>query len=138
MKVDQLQAPMAATLGGTEYFEVESVNVGARFAVWVTLPLRYGKEPNAVYPVIYQPDGNLSAPLTAPVHPLLTEDPINPIVPFIQVNVGYVGEDVKRALAVRARDLLPPGEPLAPGTSPAMMDALVDVGILDKIGADLY
>ena len=96
------------------------------------------QEPNAHYPVIYQPDGNLSTPLTTPSQGLLRDDPINPIVPFILVNVGYAGEDVPRALAVRARDLLPPGEPLAGGSTRSMMDALVDAGLLDKHGADLY
>ena len=41
MKIDHLESPMSATLGATKYFEVQSEQVGARFAVWVTLPLRY-------------------------------------------------------------------------------------------------
>jgi len=65
---------------------------------------------------VYLPDGNLAAPLTAPTHPMLAVDPINPIAPFVQVCVGYVGDDAPRMLAIRARDLLPPGKrcPTAP------------------------
>lgn len=138
MKFEVSAPPMSAMLRATRYFEVESAIVGARFAVWVTTPARYDAEPNARYPAIYQPDGNVAVPLTAPVASLLPDDPINPIQPFIQVSVGYVGQDAERGLAVRARDLLPPGEPLSIGVDESSMQELVQAGLLDAEGAELY
>ena len=132
------QPPLSAMLPATRYLEVESTRVGARFAVWVTLPPRYEQERDASYPVVYLPDGNLSAPLTVPAMALLRDDPINPIRGFIQVCVGYTDEDAKRHLAVRARDLLPPGEPLPPGVDETAMQGLVQAGFLDQAAADLY
>ena len=51
---------------------------------------------------------------------MLSSDPIAPIEPFILVCIGYCGEDARRTLAVRARDLLPPGEPLPEGAEQSM------------------
>jgi hypothetical protein len=68
----------------------------------------------------------------------LRDDPINPIKPFIQVCVGYVAEDAGRLLAVRARDLLPPGEPLAPGADEGTLVRLPAAGILSEADARLY
>ena len=138
IKTVEKQPPLSAMLPATRYYEVESTSVGARFAVWVTIPPRYESEPDKSYPAIYQTDGNFSAPLTAPLSALLRDDPINPIVPFIQVSVGYAGEDAKRELAVRARDLLPPGEPLMAGTNEESMARLVKAGALDPVGAEIY
>jgi predicted alpha/beta superfamily hydrolase len=138
MRPIEKQPPLSAMLPATRYYEVQSARVGASFAVWITLPPRYDQEPNARYPAIYQPDGNLSTPLTAPAAALLRDDPINPIVPHIQVNVGYIGEEASRALAVRARDLLPPQEPLPEGLNESSMQALVQAGLLDQTGAELY
>ncbi|MEO8450649.1 MAG: alpha/beta hydrolase-fold protein [Gemmatimonadota bacterium] len=137
MPLVELQPPMSATLPGSRYFEVDSRLAGARFAVWVTTPQTYGAEPDRRYPAVYLPDGNLSAPLTAPTHQMLQHDPIHPIRPFIQVCVGYAGEDAARMLAVRARDLLPQGEPLPDGID-EVMPALVQTGVLDQPTADLY
>ncbi|WP_186526283.1 alpha/beta hydrolase-fold protein [Leekyejoonella antrihumi] len=78
------------------------------------------------------------APLTAPHTMMIRDDPINPIQPHIQVCVGYVGPDVDRQLAVRARDLLPPGEPLLPTTSAESLNLLVEAGLLDADAAKLY
>lgn len=130
--------PLAATLPGTRYFELTSEAVGAEYGVWVTTPPRYESESDRKYPAIYLPDGNLTAPTTAPVVEMLRDDPINPIDPFIQVCVGYVGDDVNRLLAVRARDLLPPGEPLLPTTNAETLDLLVQAGYLDAEAARLY
>jgi predicted alpha/beta superfamily hydrolase len=130
------QPQLEAMLPNTRYFEVESRRVGGRFGVWVTTPATYAAEPDRRYPAIYQPDGNFAAPMTATA--LLAFDPIHPIRPFIEVCVGYVGEEARRMLAVRARDLLPPGEPLSPGTDENSMAALVKIGLLDQVGADLY
>jgi predicted alpha/beta superfamily hydrolase len=132
------EPPLTSMLPHTRYFEVDSKQIGARFAVWVTTPPTYEADPNRRYPAIYLPDGNLAAPQTAASHALLAFDPIHPIRPFIGVCVGYAGEDAARILAVRARDLLPPGEALSPGTDENSMKALIQVGILDQVGADLY
>lgn len=133
----EVEAPMSSVLPTTKYFEIDSERVGARFGVWVTLPPRYDVE-DVSYPVIYQPDGNKAAPTTAAAHGLLRDDPINPIRPFIQVCVGYPGADARRMLAVRARDLLPPGEPLLPGDHEAGMEKLVTAGLLSEPDARLY
>lgn len=138
MKWEMLEPLMSTMLPATRYFEVESPSVGARLGVWVTTPPRYDAEPDVTYPVIYQPDANVAVPLTAPVASLLRDDPINPIRPFIQVSVGYVGQDAERGLAVRARDLVPPGEPLSIGVDESSMRELVQAGMLDAEGADLY
>ncbi|WP_225844154.1 alpha/beta hydrolase [Streptomyces albus] len=130
--------PLAAMLPGTRYFELKSEAVGAQFGVWVTTPPRYESETERRYPAIYQPDGNLTAPQTASAMQMLRDDPINPVRPFIQVSVGYIGEDTTRLLAVRARDLLPPGEPLLPTTNTESLDLLVQAGYLDADAAKLY
>jgi predicted alpha/beta superfamily hydrolase len=136
MPLVELAPPFAATLPFTRYFEVDSWNVGARFAVWVTVPAMYGAHLDRHYPVIYLPDGNLTVPQTA--SQMLEFDPINPISPFVHVGVGYVGEDARRMIAVRARDLLPPDEPLPTGTIEASMKWLYDAGVLDRFGLELY
>jgi len=116
----EARADLSSVLPTTQYFEIDSRRVGARFGVWVTLPLRYARE-DVDYPVVYQTDGNKAAPTTVPAFGLLRDDPINPIRPFVQVSVGYVGDDVPRRLAVRARDLLPPGDrsPPVPTSRPS-------------------
>jgi predicted alpha/beta superfamily hydrolase len=138
MELIELGLHSSAILEATRYFEVESERVGARFGVWVTTPARFALDEGRRYPAIYQADGNLATPVTAPALWLLPSDPIAPIQPFIQVSVGYVGDDAKRMLAVRARDLLPPGEALPAGTDETSMAALVELGVLDQVGAELY
>ena len=126
---------LSSVLPSTLYFEFDSDHVGARFAIWITLPPRYASE-DVSYPVIYQPDGNKAAPTT--INLLLRDDPINPIKPFIQVCVGYAGEDAHRMLAIRARDLLPPGEPLPPGIDESIIDSLTGAGMLSESDARMY
>jgi predicted alpha/beta superfamily hydrolase len=135
--LSESQPPVSATLSNTRYFEIDSVLAGARFAVWITTPPLYERETTQRYPAIYLPDGNISAPQTVPSNEMLRFDPIHPIRPFIQVSVGYAGEDAARMLAVRARDLLPPHEALPPGVE-AGMAGTVSAGILDEAGAQLY
>lgn len=127
--------PIASVFDQTRYFEIDSKLAGARYAVWVTVPLTYAVDPMRRFPIIYQPDGNSRVLHSMPV----AYDPIAPIQPFISVCVGYNGQDARRRLAVRARDLLPPGEPL-----PTMYDedtifnSIVDSGYLDREGCELY
>jgi predicted alpha/beta superfamily hydrolase len=135
--LEPIEASLSSVLPSTRYYEVESRAAGARFAVWVTLPLLYGTQPGRQYPVVYQPDGNKSAPTT--VNSLLSDDPIHPIEPLIQVQVGYTGRDAGRMLAVRARDLLPPGEPLdATNAGEAAMARLVAANLLTGPDAEYY
>ncbi|MDT9601014.1 alpha/beta hydrolase [Sphingosinicella rhizophila] len=129
--------PLSAMLPNTDYFEIDSVRAGARYAIWVTRPAHYERQSGKRFPVVYMPDGNGAAPQTAPRIELLASDPINPIRQFIQVCVGYTGADADRSLAVRARDLLPPGEALPPGVEEGMR-ATVETGLIDQAGADLY
>ncbi|WP_456695652.1 alpha/beta hydrolase [Aeromicrobium sp. P5_D10] len=135
--LEPIEASLKSVLPSTRYYEVESQAVGARFAVWVTLPNLYATQPERRYPVVYQPDGNKSAPTT--VNALLSDDPINPIEPLIQVQVGYTGQDAARMLAVRARDLVPPGEPLDPANaSEEAMASLVAANLLTEPDAEYY
>lgn len=135
--LQELGGDLSTVLPTTRYFEIDSVNAGARFAVWITVPPRYDRE-EVSYPVVYQSDGNKAAPATASAHGLLRDDPINPLVPFIQVCVGYTREDAGRRLAVRARDLLPPGEPLPAGADESTIDTLPAAGLLSRADAELY
>lgn len=130
---------LSSLLPFTRYFELYSNHVGGRFAIWVTVPPDYANanHPEHRYPVIYLTDGNAAVPQTAP-YQLLTLDPIYPICSFIQVGVGYVGDDAPYQLALRARDLLPPGEPIPRGVSETSMQRLVELGILDAVGVKLY
>jgi uncharacterized protein len=137
MRLTELSPPFAAMLPFTRYYEFDSAHVGARFGVWVTVPAMYLAQPERRFPAIYLSDGAQAVPQTAGAQ-LLHLDPINPILPFVHVGVGYVGADALRQLAVRARDLLPPGEPILPGVSEQSLQRLVDVGILDSVGVKLY
>jgi len=128
---------MSTLLPSTRYFEIDSAIAGARYAIWVSTPGGYEQAKTARFPVLYLPDGNSAAPSFATRMPYLQIDPINPIQPFIMVCIGYPPEDAPKALAVRARDLLPPREPLPPGVEQGM-DATVQAGLLDRAGANLY
>jgi predicted alpha/beta superfamily hydrolase len=127
---------LSAMLGLTRYFEVDSRIAGARYAIWVTIPPQYQQAPNQRFPVIYQPDGNLAAAAHASVHALACADAINPLKPYIQVCVGYTGEEARLASAVRVRDLLPPGEP-APDGLDARLTLAVEAGLMERDNADL-
>lgn len=129
--------PAWARLPNTRYFEVDSAIAGARYAIWVTVPPQYKSDPDGRYTVIFAPDGNNMAPAAAPRLQVLSADPIAPIEPFILVCIGYCGEDAERTLAVRARDLIPPGEALPEGAEQSM-GKVVAMGLLDQAGADLY
>jgi predicted alpha/beta superfamily hydrolase len=131
------QFPEWARLPNTRYFEVDSAHAAARYAIWVTVPPQYESDGEERYTLVFAPDGNGMAPGAAPRMQMLSADPIAPIEPFILVCIGYCGEDAGRTLAVRARDLLPPGEPLPQGVEDSM-SKVVTMGLLDQEGADLY
>lgn len=86
---------------------------------------------------MFQTDGNLLAPMTAPIYGPVHHDTVNPISPSIQVSVGYPTGALGRVVAQRARDLVPPGEP----ASPAVLDSIdpaVAAGLLTEPEAELY
>ncbi|WP_409187007.1 alpha/beta hydrolase [Amycolatopsis sp. VS8301801F10] len=100
---------MPAPGAATEYFEIDSAAVGARFAVSVFLPRGY--ERDGAWPLVYATDGNIVAPLTEGLRGALTDrQQARPVEPYVQVNVGYVEEDAPNQLVLRNRDLVPPGE----------------------------
>jgi predicted alpha/beta superfamily hydrolase len=94
-------------LPDTEYFEVTAQS-GHRYAVWVTTPPGYAESTDPL-PLIYVVDGNWAVGLTAPLI-VAQSDPFLSVAPYIQVSVGYAGEEAADWAHVRNRDLVPPGE----------------------------
>lgn len=127
----------AGMLRRTEYFEVDSVKTGARYAIWVTLPHDYDKDDKRSFPAIYMPDGNGMALVAAAASGGNAAELIMPLESTIQVCVGYADDDIALSLAVRARDLLPPKEYLIPGTLEGLRD-IGDDGWISRDMARLY
>lgn len=96
----------------TQYFDIGSQVVGARFGVWITLPAQYEADRTRAYPIVYQMDGNLFFPATAPFHQGGESDQLSPHIPFIMVSVGYSQDESHAWPWLRIRDLTPPGEPV--------------------------
>ncbi len=121
-------------LADTEYFEMRSGS-GHDYGVWVTTPPGYNRA-SAQAPVVYVLDGNWAVGLTAPL--IVTQmDPMQRIQPYIQVSVGYAGEDAQNWDRLRNRDFVPAGEPLAT----ALIDAVemgVQAGGTTREEADAY
>lgn len=122
-------------ISDTDYFEIDSPTVGARFAVWVTRPLVYAALPDNVFPALYVTDGNLAAAVTAPYSALFGADLIGPMEPYVQVSIGYPGATVAEANSIRNRDLLPPNEPV-PLHLTAALEGAVEAGALTREQAD--
>lgn len=129
--------PIASMFPHTRYFEIASEKADARYAIWVTTPIAYDRDPQRKFPTIFMPDGNRNSSLAASVCDLSDWDLMDRFEPTIQVCIGYTEEDADRALAVRARDLLPPKEALPTGMVESMR-ANAENAILDKAGTDLY
>ncbi len=97
-------------LPDTDYFELRSRG-GRDYGVWVTTPPDYDPATTQA-PVVYVLDGNWAVGQTAPL--IITQkDPLQQIQPYIQVSVGYAGEDAQHWDRLRNKDLVPPGEPIA-------------------------
>lgn len=97
-------------LAGTDYFEMRSSR-GHDYGVWVTTPPGYDPATTRA-PAVYVLDGNWAVGMTAPL--IVTQaDPMQRIQPYIQVSVGYAGENAQHWDRLRNRDLVPPGEPIA-------------------------
>lgn len=122
--------------GATEYFEVESTSVGARFAVWVTTAPTYAQDDQVDYPVLYVTDGNYSVGQTAPLA-VMQSDLALPIAPYLQVTIGYAGADAQDWGRVRNRDLVPPGEPVPPAMR-GSLEMAVDNGLMTRAEAEAY
>ncbi|MBM7517097.1 alpha/beta hydrolase [Nocardioides nitrophenolicus] len=122
--------------GATEYFELDSASVGARFAIWVTTSPTYAQDEEATYPALYVTDGNYSVGQTAPLA-VMQGDPALPIAPYLQVTVGYAGADAQDWSRVRNRDLVPPGEPVPPAMR-GSLDLAVEKGLMTRADADAY
>ncbi|GAB3383396.1 alpha/beta hydrolase [Amycolatopsis echigonensis] len=120
-------------LADTDYFEMRSRG-GHEYGVWVTTPPGY--DPAAPAPVMYVLDGNWTVGMTAPL--IVTQaDPMQKVRPYVQVSVGYAGEEAQQWATLRNRDLVPPGEPVAP----ELVDAVemgVDTGRMTREQADAY
>jgi predicted alpha/beta superfamily hydrolase len=97
-------------LADTDYFEMRS-SAGHDYGVWVTTPPGYDPATTRA-PAVYVLDGNWAVGMTAPL--IVTQaDPMQRIQPYIQVSVGYAGDDAQHWDRLRNRDLVPPGEPIA-------------------------
>jgi predicted alpha/beta superfamily hydrolase len=121
-------------LADTDYFEMRSGG-GHDYGVWVTTPPGYDAATSQA-PVVYVLDGNWAVGLTAPL--IVTQkDPMQQIAPYIQVSVGYAGEDAQHWARLRNRDLVPPGEPVAQELVDAVEMGL-RTGAMSREEADAY
>lgn len=121
-------------LAHTDYFEMRSSG-GHDYGIWVTTPPNY--DPAAAQtPVVYVLDGNWTVGMTAPL--IVTQlDPMQPIQPYVQVSVGYAGEEAEHWERLRNRDLVPPGEPVAKEFTDAV-ESSVETGTMTREQADAY
>ncbi|QWF76775.1 alpha/beta hydrolase [Amycolatopsis sp. CA-230715] len=121
-------------LADTDYFEPRSSG-GHDYGVWVTTPPGYDPATTRA-PVVYVLDGNWTVGMTAPL--IVTQrDPMQRIQPYVQVSVGYAGEQAQHWARLRNRDLVPPGEPVAE----EFIDAVemgVRTGAMTREEADAY
>ena len=121
-------------LADTDYFEMRS-GAGHDYGVWVTTPPGYDRAAGLA-PAVYVLDGNWAVGLTAPL--IVTQlDPMQRIQPYIQVSVGYAGEEAQDWDRLRNRDFVPPGEPIAK----ELVDAVemgFDAGARTREDADAY
>lgn len=121
-------------LADTEYLEVGSRS-GHRFGVWVTTPPGYADSDESM-PLVYVMDGNFTVGLTAPL--IVTQrDPYLSIAPYIQVSVGYAGDEAADWSRLRNRDLVPPGEPIGDDMVAALESAR-DAGAMTQEQVDTY
>jgi predicted alpha/beta superfamily hydrolase len=121
-------------LADTEYLEV-TARSGFRYGVWVTTPPGYADTTEPL-PLIYVLDGNWTVGFTAPLI-VAQADPYLSIAPYIQVSVGYVGQEAEQWATLRNRDLVPPGEPLS-GALVATLEAARDSGAMTQDRMDAF
>lgn len=105
-----MSAMWQGCLPDTEYFEMRS-RAGHDYGVWVTTPPGYDRATMQA-PAVYVLDGNWAVGMTAPL--IVTQmDPMQRIQPYLQISVGYAGEDALDWDRLRNRDFVPPHEPVA-------------------------
>jgi uncharacterized protein len=137
VKLTELEPSFGALFPSTRYFELDSEIAGARFSAWVTPPAQYDADETQTFPVVYQVDGNLFFPSTAPFHQAGPSDGISPQRPFILVSVGYSKEESQDWTWLRVRDLLPPNEAV-PEVMRQAVEVSVQYGKLPRDEADRY
>lgn len=121
-------------LADTDYVEVTAQS-GHRYAVWVTTPPGYAEGTDSL-PLIYVLDGNFTVGQTAPL--IVTQaDPYLSVAPYIQVTVGYAGDEAAEWTRLRNRDLVPPGEPVSDEIVAAVAMAR-DAGAMTQEQMDAY
>ncbi|MBT2336617.1 hypothetical protein J7E49_22250 [Variovorax paradoxus] len=104
----------------TEYFEIDSAHMGARFAIGVSLPAAY-RTTDVKYPALYATDGNVFGPIAEAVKgEFEVFDAVVPIEPFLQINIGFTEEQTPQTNTLRQTNLVLPGS-----TIPDFMDAHV-------------
>jgi len=81
-------------------------------------------------------DGNFAVGQTAPLI-VSQADPYLTIAPYIQVSVGYAGDEAVQWATLRNRDLVPPGEPVAEAMV-ATLEAARDSGAMSQEHMDAY
>ncbi|MBB5076367.1 alpha/beta hydrolase [Nonomuraea endophytica] len=129
-----MSAMWQGCLADTDYFEVRSGG-GHDYGVWVTTPPRYDPATTRA-PVVYVLDGNFAVGMTAPL--IVTQlDPMQQIQPYVQVSVGYAGEEAQHWARLRNRDLVPPGEPISREFIDAVEKSLQS-GAMTREQADAY
>ncbi|WP_029106229.1 alpha/beta hydrolase-fold protein [Mycobacterium sp. URHD0025] len=129
-----MSAMWQGCLAGTDYFEIRSSG-GHDYGVWVTTPPGYDPATKPA-PVVYVLDGNFAVGLTAPL--IVSQlDPMQRIQPYIQVSVGYAGEEAQDWDRLRNRDFVPPGEPIATELIDAVEMGL-KAGMRTREEADAY
>lgn len=121
-------------LAGTTFYELTSSG-GLTFGVWVTVPMTY-EMTDAPLPVVYVTDGNWTVGMTAPLI-TIQQDVLQPIAPYIQVAIGYAGEEAAGWAQLRNRDLVPAGEPIA-DEMVAVLKRSVESGAMSQEAADAY
>lgn len=129
-----MSAMLHGCLADTDYLEV-SAKSGHTYGVWVTTPPGYadGSDP---LPLIYVMDGNFAVGQTAPLI-VSQADPYLTIAPYIQVSVGYAGDEAADWARLRNRDLVPPGEPVGDDMV-TTLEAARDAGAMSQEHMDAY
>lgn len=121
-------------LPDTTYFETTAQS-GNLYGVWVTTPPGYAESTEPL-PLVYVVDGNWSVGLTAPL--IVTQaDPFLTVAPYIQVTVGFAGDEASAWAQLRNRDLVPPGEPVSEEMVATVASAR-ETGVMTAEQADAY
>lgn len=125
---------MHGLLPDTDYLEI-TARSGRTYGIWVTAPPDYADSKDPL-PLVYVVDGNFAVGLTAPL--IITQaDPSLDVAPYIQVSIGYAGQEAASWATRRNRDLVPPGEPVGEEARTALETAL-DSGAMTQEQVDAY